>query len=376
MAVSGTPKRGDVIVMVGTRKGGFLLSSDASRKRWQLSGPFASGVDIFHMNYDKRSGALYTAEHNPWFGSDVQRSEDFGETWLKSDKPPAFAEDSGKSVAKVWHVEAGRANEPGVIYAGIEPASLFRSDDGGKTWSEIKGIGEHPTSGNWFPGAGGLCLHSMALHPTDSSKMWVGISAAGVFGTEDAGESWHPRNKGVRADFMPDNRYPEYGQCTHKLLVHPAKPNTLVQQNHCGTYRSDDGGGQWQDISEGLPSRFGFVMGLHSMDPDTYYVLPEDSAVEDEAGGMKRYVTDAKMRVFRSRDAGKNWQALSNGLPQQNAYLHVMREGMGTDSLDPCGIYVGTSTGQVFYSRDDGENWELMIEYLPPINSIEAAVIV
>jgi hypothetical protein len=204
--------------------------------------------------------------------------------------------------------------------------------------------------------------------------MWVGISAVGVFGTGDGGRSWRTLNRGVPADFQPD-RYPEFGQCVHKLLVHPARPQVLIQQNHCGVYRSDSGGDDWQDISAGLPSRFGFVLGLHAHDPNTIYVLPEDTALGDEVGGGKRYVTDARFRVYRSRNGGRDWVPLTQGLPQEDAYLHVMREGMATDRLDPCGVYVGTSTGQLFCSRDDGDNWELLLDHLPPINSVSCGLV-
>jgi photosystem II stability/assembly factor-like uncharacterized protein len=204
--------------------------------------------------------------------------------------------------------------------------------------------------------------------------MWVGISAAGTFATTDGGKTWSYANKGVRADFNPD-RYPEFGQCVHKMLAPPARRGALYQQNHCGVYRSDNGGKEWQDISQGLPSRFGFVLGLHSQDPDTLYVVPEDQAVGDEGGGMLRYASEAKFRVYRSRNGGQDWQPLTRGLPQRHAYLHVMREGMATDSLDPCGIYVGTANGQVFYSRDDGDHWELLVEYLPQINSVSCGLV-
>ena len=257
------------------------------------------------------------------------------------------------------------------MYAGGEPAALFKSEDGGDTWSEVERLTNHETREHWQPGLGGLCLHSMVLDPADTDRMWVGISAVGIFGTSDGGATWKTMNKGVRADFLPDP-FPAFGQCTHKMLSHRAMPERLYQQNHCGVYRSDSAGREWLDITEGLPSRFGFVFGLHSQDPDTIYVLPEDQVLaEGEVGGGERYVSDARFRVFRSRDAGASWQPLTKGLPQENAFLHVMREGMATDHLDRCAVYVGATSGQIFYSRNDGDSWELLIEHLPPINSIE-----
>ncbi|MBM3941985.1 MAG: exo-alpha-sialidase [SAR202 cluster bacterium] len=388
---------GDVLVMVGTKKGSFLLTSDASREHWRLSGPYNPGAEVFHLAWEPRSSQLLAAANHAVWGPHVEYSNDLGAswhaakqdpafplppellnkiggpTWNTSDQPPRFAAE-GETLKKVWHLEPGRVESAGTIYAGVEPAALFKSTDGGKTWQEVSGLTQHPSRSQWHPGAGGLCLHSIVPHPTDPKRMWVGISAAGVFGTSDGGKSWQPLNKGVRADFQPD-RYPEFGQCVHKLLVHPARPETLYQQNHCGVYRSDDGGRQWHDISEGLPSRFGYVLGLHSQDPDTLYVVPEDTAVGDEGGGINRYVSDAKFRVYRSRNKGQDWQALTHGLPQHNAYLHTLREGMATDRLDPCGIYVGTVNGQVFYSRDDGDHWETLIEYLLPINSVSCSMV-
>ena len=308
------------------------------------------------------------------WGAEIHISDDLGETWTTAETPPKFTDRDGKTLNKIWHVEPGRASEPDVLYAGADPASLFRSDDGGMNWQEIRSVADHPTSKHWFPGMGGLCLHSMALDELNPARMWVGISAAGVYGTSDGGERWKPLNKGVRADFIPDEVDLEFGQCPHKLLGHPQKDGLLYQQNHCGTYRSDDGGKVWIDITDGLPSRFGLALGLHPHDPNTLYVLPEDNAIADgEVGGEFRIVSGNKFRVFRSRNGGGDGEALTNGLPQKNAYLHSMREGMATDNLDPCGVYVGTTNGQIFYSRDEGDNWELLIDNLPPINSVEVA---
>ncbi len=369
--------RGDIVLMVGTRKGGFLLTSDRSRRNWSVSGPHHAGSDIFHMTYDDREeGTVLAAINSPIWGAEIQRSGDLGASWRKAESNPSFAEESSDSVEKVWHVEPDTPGEPGVVYAGVSPAALFKSMDGGDTWDEVESLTTHPTRDQWQPGLGGMCLHSIVLDPTDCDRMWVGISAAGIFGSDDGGAMWSPMNTGLRADFSPDP-FPEVGYCPHKVLAHPSMPERLYQQNHCGFFRSDNGSEDWLDLSDGLPSRFGLVMGVHSEDPDTVYVVPEDNAVkEGDVGGGVRYVTDAKFRVYRSRNAGADWEPLTNGLPQRNAYLHVMREGMATDSMEECGIYVGTTTGQIFYSRDNGDTWELMIDYLPPINSVDCGTVV
>lgn len=364
---------GDVILLVGTRKGGFILSSDLSRRAWKLSGPHCEFDDIYHLVYDPRDGGTLLAAANNIWGSQVKLSQDLGQTWKEPAQNPRFTDSKGLNFSRSWHIEPGRESEPGVVYLGGEPASLFRSHDGGNAWEQHGSITSHPSRDSWEGGLGGLCMHSIALDPRSRQKMWVGISAVGVFMTKDGGETWDPKNRGVRADFLPEP-FPETGQCPHKLLSHPDRPDTLYQQNHCGVFRTDDGGNNWRDISEGLPSRFGFVLGIHSQDPDTIYVMPEDHATIEELGGGRRYVPDARMIVYRSRNGGGDWEPLTNGLPQNHAYIHSMREGMATDGLDPCGVYVGTSTGQVFYSRDEGDSWELLVEYLPPINSLEAGI--
>ena len=373
----GIPARtGDLLLMAGTRKGAFVLHSGPARKDWRLYGPYGPGNDIFHLTYDARNGGqFFAASNSMWFGPQVEFSSDLALTWEQAREQPRFAGDGGDTVNRIWHVEPGRKSQPGTLYAGVEPAALFQSDDYGATWREITALSNHPTRPGWGPGFGGLCLHSIVVDENRPNTMWVGISAVGVFRTDDAGESWQTANRGVRADFDPANRYPEWGVCPHKLLAHPLRQDLLYQQNHCGVYRSDNGGVNWQEITEGLPSRFGFVLGLHPRDPDTLFVVPEDTALgEDDVGGGFRYVSHARFRVFRSRDGGGSWQALTNGLPQENAYLHTLREGMATDVLDPLGVYVGTTSGQVFYSRDEGDRWELLIEHLPPINSLEVAV--
>ena len=373
----GSPaRRGDVLVLVGTRKGSFIFSSEPSRRKWEISGPHHTGADVFHLTFDHRSdGRILAAVNNMIWGPQLEYTDDLGKTWTSASGQPRFSGDAEPTVKRLWHIEPGRDSEPKVLYAGVEPAALFKSEDSGDTWHEVSGLSRHPTREQWQPGLGGLCLHSIVVDPQDNARMWVGASAVGVFGTTDAGESWNPMNQGVRADFLPDP-LPEWGQCPHKMLSPQSVPGLLYQQNHCGVFKSDNGGAHWQDITEGLPSRFGFVLGLHPHDPEIIYVLPEDQVLGTDVGGGQRYVTDAKFRVYRSRNGGGDWQPLTAGLPQESAYLHVLREGMGTDSLDPCGIYLGATTGQIFYSRDDGDNWELLADHLPPINSVDCAVVV
>ena len=377
MALGAPARPGDLILLAGTRKGAFILTGDSTRNNWHTSGPFCPGSDVFHLVYDHRNGGqvLAAANHVIW-GPQVEYSRDLGQTWAQAAEQPRFTGEGGATVNRIWHIEPGRETEPATLYLGVEPAALFRSRDGGDTWHEVTGLSNHPTRTEWNPGFGGLCLHSIGLDPQNADRMWVGISAAGVFRTDDGGQRWRPANRGVRADFDPANPLPEWGQCPHKVLPHPGAPGLLYQQNHCGVYRSSDYGDSWQDLSEGLPSRFGFVLGLHPTEPDTLYVLPEDEAIGTDVGGMLRYVSGAKCRVFRSRNGGRKWEPLTQGLPQQNAYLHTLREGMATDYLEPLGIYFGTVNGQIFHSRDDGDHWRLLVEHLPPINSVEVATVV
>ena len=374
--VEGTEiRKGDVMVMVGTRKGAFLLSGDGSRDRWRISGPHCADGDVFHMTYDPRNGALLAAMNNVFWGSQVQIGTDLGATWTASEGNPKISDGSELALGRIWHIEPGRANEPGVLYLGAEPASLFRSHDWGANWEQFSSLTRHPSRDRWEEGNGGLCLHSIVLDRSSKQRMWVGISAAGTFRTDDGGETWEPKNLGVRADFLPET-FPEFGQCPHKMLSHPAHPEVLYQQNHCGVFRSDEAGDNWRDVTEGLPSRFGFVLGVHSQDPDTIFVMPEDSAQGDQIGGNKRYVTDASMRIYRSKNGGGDWEPLTNDLPPEHAYLHTMREGMATDDLDSCGVYVGTTSGEIFNSRDAGDSWQSMVRHLPPINSVEGATVV
>ena len=364
-----------VALLVGTRKGAFIVTSDERRVDWSVSDIHIPGGDVFQLAWDARDGTLYAAANSVVFGPDIQKSRDLGATWEPCGSQPRFPPDANMSVSRVWHVLPGRESEPGVLYAGVEPAALFRSDDGGESWTDVPALTKHPTRDRWHPGAGGLILHSIVLDERRPERMWIAISAAGVFRTDDAGETWEPANRNVRADFSPD-RFPELGQCTHKLLGGAGVSGLLYQQNHCGVYRTDDGADSWDDVSDGLPSRWGLPLALHPRDPDTLYVLPEDNALGYDVGGGRRYVTDGLFRVFRSRDGGDSWEPLRKGLPDRRVYLHSLREGMTADRCDPAGVYVGTTSGQVFYSRDEGDSWDLLIDSLPPVNSVDAAMVV
>jgi photosystem II stability/assembly factor-like uncharacterized protein len=351
-----------LLVLVGTRKGLFLLSGDESRRDWKLDGPFLTGWSVFHAVLDPRDGAIHAATNNEVYGATVHRSDDGGRTWTRAEEL-GLPEDSGLKLEKTWHVEPGRADEPGVLWLGAAPGVLFRSDDGGVTWQVNEGLLRHPTREQWNPGAGGMCCHSIQLDPDEPDRLYIGISAAGVFRSEDGGESWTPANKGTAADFMPDP-YPELGQCVHKVLLHPARPERLWQQNHCGVYRSDDRGAQWERLeANGLPSGFGFPIALDHRDPDAAFVIPEE-------GAENRVTPDGRLGVYRTRDAGASWQLASNGLPDP-AWAAVLREGMSFDRLDPAGIYVGTQSGSVFVSPDAGESWQEAASQLPPILSVE-----
>jgi len=380
-----------VKVLVGTAKGGFIFSSDAARKDWQVSDIHFKSWGVMHMQLDPRNRRLHAAVNHVVYGPTTHYSDDLGATWTqarqvpviprasKSGRPLGTPEEAGRSaegepvaaqpekLIKVWNITPGRADEPGVLYAGAEPASLFKSVDGGETWAINEGLFDHPHRGTWFPGNGGLCLHTILPDPVNPARMWVGISTGGCYRTDDAGASWSPYNKNVRADFSPD-KFPEYGQCCHKMTLHPAQPQVIYQQNHCGIYRSDNAGDDWIDIGEGrLPSRFGFPIAVDPNDPRAIYVVLEQS---DEY----RMSIDGRFAIWRSRDAGETWQRLTNGLPE-NAHLVVLRDAMATDTLPDTGLYVGTNTGQLFHSRDAGDSWELLADYLPPILSVEAAIL-
>ena len=354
-----------VLVLLGTRKGAFILESDADRADWSIRGPFCEAWPINHVVADPASGTIYAGGGNEWFGPAVWKSADLGASWTHSSSGLQYGPDEAP-ILSVWSLAPHR----GRLYAGVQPAGLFDSRDGGATWSHVEGLRQHPSRPHWQPGGGGLILHAIVPHPENDDELWIGISSAGVFYTADGGRTWQPRNSGVRCDYLPEGqRYPEVGQCVHSLVIAPGRPNRLYQQNHCGMYRSDDGGRSWNSIEAGLPSSFGFPAVVHPRDPETLFLLPLNG---DTAG---RYVPDAKAAVWRTRNAGADWHALRKGLPQNNAFFNVLRQAMAADRLDPAGIYAGTNTGTLFASPDEGENWIAIAHYLPPILSVETLVL-
>ena len=354
--------------MVGTHKGGFLLSSGPRRQEWKVQGPLWKGNDIHHLVLDQRTGTtLFACVNSPWWGSDIRLSHDLGHTWQEPESGVKFGPASPHAVKRVWCVVPGSPASPGVLFAGADPGALFRSDDGGMNWTEVESLTEHPTRERWHPGAGGMMVHSVCVHPTDPDQLHVGISAAGVFSSRDGGTSWRPANRGVLADFLPE-KYPAVGQCVHHLAGHPHVPELLYQQNHCGVYRSENAGLEWIDVSDGLPSRFGFPLQIHPHCPDTIFVVPEE-------GPEFRCPVDGRFAVFRSRNRGADWERLDRGLPGEHSYLHVFRQAVAADAAEPFGLYVGTSTGQIFFSSDEGDSWSLLIDHLPPVYSLSAALL-
>ena len=370
MARARTGAPGDVVVMVGTQKGAFLVSSDRARTRWQIDGPHFPGEAVYAMALDDRGGRhrIFAGTRSFHWGSVLRASDDFGATWTSPERQNVrFPEGSGLSLVQIWQIVPGRAPEPQRMFVGVEPAALFESGDAGETWAPVEGLLKHEHRPQWMPGGGGLCLHTIVLDPVNRDRMLVAISTAGVYRTDDGGRTWTPRNNGVRAEFLP-NKHPEFGQCVHKVVQHPARPGRLFLQNHWGLYRSDDWGDSWQDIANGVPSDFGFAMQMHPKDPDTVYIVPLES------DGF-RCVPEAKMRVYRTRNAGASWEPLANGLPQKDAYETVLRDALTADTLDPAGIFVGTRSGKLFGSADGGDSWTEIADGLPSIACVKAAVI-
>jgi serine/threonine protein kinase len=361
-------RKHDFLLLVGTTKGAFLLQSNAQRKRWKVGGPYFHGQAVYAMAYDGRGGQhrIWASTQSIW-GTQLRFSDDFGKSWTNPQEAAIrFPSDSGVSLKNIWQISLGPPEEPDVLYCGVEPAALFETRDAGETWSLVRGLFDHPHRHRWMPGNGGLALHTIVLDPTNKQRMYVAISAGGVYRTDDSGGTWTAQNRGIRAMFMP-NRYPEFGQCVHKVVMHPIRPERLFLQNHWGLYRSDDHAENWTDIANGVPSDFGFAMVMHPKNPDWVYVVPVES---DEF----RCTCDGRLRIYRTRNAGASWEPLIRGLPQKGAHETVLRDAMTVDSLEPVGIYFGTRSGKLFGSTDEGRTWQRILEGLPPIVCIRSAV--
>jgi photosystem II stability/assembly factor-like uncharacterized protein len=387
-----------VRVLVGTRKGAFILTSDGKREKWDVSGPHFAGWEMYHVKGSPVDpNRVYASQSSGWFGQVIQRSDDGGKTWHQPGTPPGepatsapampkgdsnkFAYDASVETGKpltthqwydgtqhpwefkrVWHLEPS-LTEPDTVYAGVEDAALFRSIDGGKSWAELPGLRGHGTGPKWQPGAGGMCLHTIILDPSNPGRIYIAISAAGAFRTDDGGKTWKPINRGLRSEHIPDPNA-EVGHCVHHVAMHPSRPGVLFMQKHWDVMRSDDAGDNWREVSGNLPTDFGFVIDVNSQEPETIYVVPIKSDSE-------HYVHEGKLRVYRSRTGGNEWEALIKGLPQSNCYVNVLRDAMAVDSLDKCGIYFGTSGGQVYASADAGDSWAPIVRDLPAVLSVE-----
>ncbi len=384
-----------VRVLVGTRKGAFILTSDGKRDRWDISGPHFGGWEIYHVKGSPAEpNRLYASQTSAWFGQVIQRSNDGGKTWeapgggvptapggMPVGESNKFAYDTSPETGRpltthpwydgtprpwefkrVWHLEPS-LTDPDTVYAGVEDAALFLSKDGGLTWQELPGLRGHGSGAKWQPGAGGMCLHTILLDPGNPERIFIAISAAGVFRTDDAGKTWRTANRGLVSQYIPDPTA-EVGHCVHRIAMHRSRPNTLFMQKHWDVMRSDDGAESWQEISGNLPTDFGFVIDVHANEPETVYVIPIKSDSE-------HYVADGKLRVYRSRTGGNEWEALTKGLPQKDCYVNVLRDAMAVDSVDPCGVYFGTTGGQVYASSDAGGSWAPIVRDLPAVLSVE-----
>jgi len=360
------PKKQEIsLLLVGTRKGAFVFTSKDGRRSWKASGPHFLGKEIYDVVYDRRNKLLLASVHDGHWGPSVARSYDLGKSW-KISNPPKFPKEGKDSVQRVWNITPGAESEPNVIYCGVEPAMLFRSDDAGENWKVNDSLLNHETRPKWTPGGGGLCMHTILVDEGDPKNIHVGISAVGTMNSKDGGASWKFQNKNVFVDFLPD-KYPEYGTCVHKIVWHRERPDVLYQQNHNGVFRSDNDGEDWKDIKNNLPSKFGFPMAVDSNDPKRVYVVPLE-------GDFSRVTPDNKFAIWTTDNSGKAWYPLTRGFPKP-AYFEVLREGLATDTEDPGGVYVGTKTGQLFASRNHGNSWSLVSGVLPEILSVTASVI-
>ena len=363
-----------VRVLVGTRKGAFILSSDGKRESWQIEGPHFPGWEIYHVKGSPADpNRIYASQTSSWFGQVMQRSDDGGATWqtvgneFKYDGVPGTHQwydgtPHPWEFKRVWHLEPS-LSDPDTVYAGIEDAALFKSTDGGATWSELSGLRTHSTGSSWQPGAGGMCLHTIILDPSNAQRIYTAISAAGAFRSDDGGTTWKPINRGLRSQYIPDEDA-EVGHCVHRIALNPSRPQTLFMQKHWDVMRSDDAGDNWREISGNLPTDFGFAIDVHAHEPDTVYVVPITS-------DSHHFPPDGKLRVYRSRSGGDEWEALANGLPQENCYVDVLRDAMAVDTLDTCGIYFGTTGGGVYVSPDGGDTWKAIVHDLPAVLSVE-----
>jgi len=359
---------------VGTRKGAFVLTSDGTRTRWDVSGPHFAGWEIYHLKGSPADpNRLYASQSSSWFGQLIQRSNDGGKSWEPVGNKFVYDGVPGTHLwydgtphpwefARVWHLEPSPA-DPDTIYAGVEDAALFRSTDGGQAWQELPALREHSSASSWQPGAGGMCLHTILLDPSHPGRIFIAISAAGVFRSDDAGTTWRPINRGLKSEQIP-NPTAEVGHCVHRIAMHRSRPGVLFMQKHWDVMRSDDAGDTWREVSGNLPSDFGFPIDVHAHEPETIFVVPIKSDSE-------HYPPDGKLRVYRSRTGGNEWEALTDGLPQRHCYVNVLRDAMAVDALDPCGVYFGTTGGQVFCSPNGGDRWTPIAEHLPSVVAVE-----
>jgi len=363
-----------VRVLVGTRKGAFVLTSDGNRRHWDINGPFFAGWEMYHIKGSPADpNRLYASQCSGWFGQQIQRSNDGGKTWEPVGNQFVYDGVPGTHMwydgtphpwefKRVWHLEPS-LTDPDTVYAGVEDAALFRTTDGGKSWQELAGLRCHGTGSKWQPGAGGMGLHTILLDPSNPDRIFIAISAAGTFRTDDAGKTWRPINRGLHSQYIPDPNA-EVGHCVHRIALHPSRPEVLFMQKHWDVMRSDDAGDSWHEISGNLPTDFGFVIDVHAHEPDTIYVVPIKSDSE-------HFVPDGKLRVYRSRTGGNDWEPLAKGLPERDCYVNVLRDAMAVDALDSCGVYFGTTGGQVYASADAGDSWTPIVRDLPAVMSVE-----